>query len=140
MTTIDVSHEGQCFPIINGLIGTAGLVDHDWSTKIDISSYQAPIDDLSDFQTLKHHAGVCRGYIAAAGSVAESSEAPTARLTLLIPKNNKYHSDNPDSSISKLRAFLELSDEEVPIIVIRIKLPNGRYDYWLQRGVHSIFK
>jgi hypothetical protein len=127
MLLLAEANEKDCFPIIDGIVGTA-----DWETEIKVGDYRAPLEELMDSRTSHYHFGVSRGQIPATPG-NQPSAAETTTVILKVTEGSKLSHLTADTSHSILRAVLAVGDSETPVIVVRIKLPNSHYDYWLQR-------
>ncbi len=118
---------GECFPIVDGFVGTAG-----WTNDIQVAAYSAPLEELFDYQSLRYHAGVSRGFIGAT-EFRQPEAAETATVTLAINKGSKFSAQTPDLSYSVLKGTITGGSYETPVLIVRIKLPTRHYDYWLMR-------
>lgn len=127
MELLAQADEKDCFPIIDGIVGTV-----DWETEIEVGDYRAPLDELMDSRTSHYHFGVSRGQIPSTPG-NEPQAAETTKVVLRVTEGSKLGHLTADTSHSILRAVLAIGEVETPVTVVRIKLPNSHYDYWLQR-------
>jgi hypothetical protein len=128
---LDKAGDGECFPIMEGVIGIAGIDNRESTIDIEVAAYHAPVRDLLYYPTLRQHAGVCRGIIAT-NPEAVPAPAEKTRVVLIVSEENNYRISSK-SPISMLDALVQVGDTETPVRIIRIKLPNHpkTYDYWL---------
>jgi hypothetical protein len=133
MELLDQADPKDCFPIIDGVVGTT-----DWETEIIVGDYHAPLEELMDSRTSYYHFGVSRGQIPTTTG-NEPRAAETTTVTLRVTEGSKLSHLTADTSYSILRAMLVVGDTEIPVKVVRIKLPTTHFDYWLQREAKYLY-